>query len=195
MNENKFSRAKTCFLMMALGAVFTLIKGQLPNSNSALGGLLSLAGAVLTLIAIWRLRAVEEGYRDAFLVEIIAVISIIAGAGMVSWAVFSGMTAMVVVVAFLVAAVPMILGAVFQYFFCTATGRVMEELGAAREAQWSGWMWKLYGVTIAFGVLAAVLALFGIAPAFLTTLLSGVTLLVGMIQIIYFFLCYKALPT
>lgn len=193
MEMSKFVKAKSSFLMMVFGALLALVQSFLP-SNSPLGSILSLVSFFLILIALWKLRPVEDGYRNAFMVEVVALIFSVAGVGLTSWAIFSGQAAMAAVIVVLIALVPMLLGAVLQYFFCTATGRVMRELGAENEAVWSGWMWKLYGASAIFGILVSVLPLMGQTPALLVDLLRWVSLLVGVIQVVYYFFCYRALP-
>lgn len=194
MEEHKLARAKSCFLMLAIGAGFSLIQTLLPESNSLLGGILSLVSAVLILIAIWRLRAVEDGYRSAFMVEVVNLIFIIAAAGVLRMVVFSGVSGLIRAVLFLSTAVPMVLAVVFQYFFCTATGRVMTSVGAAQEAMWSGWMWKIHAISAVFAVLAYVLLSLNVAVTLLATLANWLGLLVSVLQIIYYILCWRATP-
>lgn len=194
MRESELGRAKTCFRMMALGTLFSLLEGMLPESNSPLGGVLTLASFVLVVIAIWRLREVEEGYRRAFLVEVIGLIVLVIGTALTAWATASGLGAVALVTGAVVVTLPMISGGIFQYLFCTATGRVMEEIGAAREAVWSGWMWKLYGIRLIAGAVVSVLVLFGKAPEFLVILTSWIGFLINVLQIAYYFICSRALP-
>lgn len=190
MEENRFARAKSCYLLMVFAEIFTLIDVFLPD-DSGLGGLVSLVVSVLALVALWRLRAVEDGYRNAFMVEIITFIFAVAGVSGASWATFSGNAVFATIMLFLMVAIPLILSAVLQYFLCTATGRVMEAAGATREAVWSGWMWKIQVGVACFGLLAVALALMGT----LSVLLNGVSLAVTVLLLIYYFRCYKALST
>lgn len=197
MRKSELGQAKACFQMMTLGTGISLINSLLPGSgsNSLLDGLLTLAAAVLTLIAIWRLRKVEYGYRKAFRVEVAGMVATVAGAVLVTWMAYAGAEGLAIGLTFLVAAIPVVSGGIFQYLFCRTTEQVMKEIGADQQALWSDWMWKIYAVYAAVALPGAILVLFQILPGSFSVALSWMGLAVNVLQIVYYFICSRALPT
>lgn len=175
MNEN-YTLAGKALKLLFIGAIVSLF-AFLP----VVGALLSLAGAVITLYALYTAMNAHVNYKNAMYMDLAAVVISLLGI-FFSDGFFGGLLDILYsVVTFLV-----------TYFVCTASAELLKQKGDQAQADRAGLIWKLYFVCAAVSVLCTLVSwipLVNVLAAVCAVIMAIVQVVAYVLLIIFY---YKA---
>lgn len=159
MKDERFIIAGNGLKLMFIGTILGML-----SFIPALGGILAIAGWVISLVGLAKTTGAAPGYKTAMIMLVIQiVISIIAGvmaaaalggvflgSGAVAVGGFAGVT--------LLSVGSQILAFLQTYFVCTATSGLLREIGEESVAVKGDMVWKLNALCYLVAIVVLILA-------------------------------------
>ena len=195
MKDEKIMIAGNGLKLMFIGEIVALF-AVVPM----VGGLAALAGGIIALVGLIKLRNSDEGYKKALIMLALVVAATIVGSIMAAvavggtimssgGAVGGGLPGVLVM-----SLAALVFGFLQTYLVCTTTSGLLRELGRDSEAAQGDLVWKLNAVSYAVSIISAIMTYAAVALASFLGIISGIVALVaGILYIIFLYKSYNAM--